>query len=1110
MNSARQTPASAARAFVTRGAVMPDRERRTRPIYQCLDSGNYKTAIKLLDSLLDKYNDEPLCLVSWPLFSFHSFLSLSLSLSPIHILTTFPNASLFHSPLQTLKALALERQDKKQDAMELLGKVKAMRITDSQVLSTMLIVYKCAHEVQEAVECFENAVEIKGDDEELVLQLYFVYGRQARFDKQQEVAMKLYKKFKQPRYVYWSGINLLLMALGEQGDKAQSLLQLAQIMIQRNFPEDKPIHAEDLWVYTELLCLQKKFREAQIAVQDRAHSWTDHIEKNRYLAKVYEHQRDWASVRDTFENLLTDEKHGSPDDISFFRKYHNAFVRDLLSQEQSGDGPADDEAVIPVSIGQLAPVAELVQKLQKQQLESKGKPARGPFLFEMELEVSSDAPRLEKLGELLSQYFERFGGKNCFFEDVKSYLDQLSGSLASQVIEHAGKYIQDTFSATDAAVADARCRYDVSYEQIRRFCTDNKQATEETWLEDAKRCASKFFASQALTRSAEETERGFGDSFAILGAHAFFSAYEKRQNTDHLKNAVLLLKLGLHFSPFNFQMKLSLIRLYCHPDIGLFDAAHTLFESLEIKQILLESTGHLAVCDALRYGFSEKGLEIMNELVDFHRTHWLDSGEMLVQAYRNHNYQKVIEFAEFNQRIGKSYAFAMAEAEIGRLAPVVSLADAKAFETLLEAFDVLKHPGLTVSSTSTAAGISNDSKHDSKGNDGDIDQKNATVEVPMDRTSHGIPYSSLATNENYSVVACWDPMPPVSTLHHRLNRPSRSLSMNSFDIDTPASHTSCLAPQKDSAAVPTAYLDHLTICRILSSMQKAMMKGDALRLQSDHANMLSWLERNDHNDDADEKNKANLSSSCWSMLSDIISLTASFLTLRDQTSDVLSAVKQRGSGAGADVSPLIAQLKSVSSSWSDTQSALRALEKSCVQICRKLHSNTGELGCFVRWNADSDSNAGVGTNTQASCLPAVAAFIDRWVSWLVPAMRLWLHAAPPRKKMKRTMLPLSQNAPDALKECLGEFDTTLTNSRSVMKQIKGTVQSSLKGILEWLSADTIVSVPLSADAFTDADEDAITTVIEELHNDVTNAAKENVTLLRTRIETALVMLQGAD
>jgi hypothetical protein len=59
------------------------------------------------------------------------------------------------------------------------------------------------------------------------------------------------------------------------------------------------------------------------------------------------------------------------------------------------------------------------------------------------------------------------------------------------------------------------------------------------------------------------------------------------------QEAIALLELALERSKHNFQLRMLLVRLWLHPDISAFEPALAQWKAREIKQIMVDTIGHL-------------------------------------------------------------------------------------------------------------------------------------------------------------------------------------------------------------------------------------------------------------------------------------------------------------------------------------------------------------------------------------------------------------------------------------------------------------------------------------------------------------------------------------
>jgi tetratricopeptide (TPR) repeat protein len=171
-------------------APWPEETKKLAPVYELLDSGNFKQGLRSLAALIQKHGNR------------HMLLAL--------------------------QALAFELSGKRDEALVVQRQLQQLQPCESAVLTTMMMTWKKFDMAEEATVCYQNAVTKQPDNQELLQQLYFSLGRQFRHDKQQQVAMQLYKKFKQRDdvFLFWSALNMLVM---HERQGASSMLQVRHV-----------------------------------------------------------------------------------------------------------------------------------------------------------------------------------------------------------------------------------------------------------------------------------------------------------------------------------------------------------------------------------------------------------------------------------------------------------------------------------------------------------------------------------------------------------------------------------------------------------------------------------------------------------------------------------------------------------------------------------------------------------------------------------------------------------------------------------------------------------------------------------------------------------------
>lgn len=142
-------------------------ERKVRPIYEALDARNYKLALKLCTSVLQKPGSH-------------------------------------HSLVKALKGVTLQRMGKMDEALATCREIAKQTPpeTGETVLSTMMIVFKAAGHVHEGAACYEAAFQADPTNIELANSLFFLHLRAEDWARAQQLAMRMYKQFGD-KYLFW-------------------------------------------------------------------------------------------------------------------------------------------------------------------------------------------------------------------------------------------------------------------------------------------------------------------------------------------------------------------------------------------------------------------------------------------------------------------------------------------------------------------------------------------------------------------------------------------------------------------------------------------------------------------------------------------------------------------------------------------------------------------------------------------------------------------------------------------------------------------------------------------------------------------------------------------
>jgi tetratricopeptide (TPR) repeat protein len=178
--------------------------------------------------------------------------------------------------LRALRSFALQRLGRSEEARAVLeGLVKDVPESE-RVLHTMTFTYKALGKSADIITAFEKAAEKQPNDGDIQLGLFSAYGREMKFAKQQQVALKLTKldPGNADRYGWWVVACIALQAReaaqNQDSTRALQFMRLAETMLDRHvarFGRRLPSY-EALLLHVDLLQGQGKVDDAVVAVEN--------------------------------------------------------------------------------------------------------------------------------------------------------------------------------------------------------------------------------------------------------------------------------------------------------------------------------------------------------------------------------------------------------------------------------------------------------------------------------------------------------------------------------------------------------------------------------------------------------------------------------------------------------------------------------------------------------------------------------------------------------------------------------------------------------------------------------------------------------------------------
>ncbi|KAL8027040.1 hypothetical protein ABFX02_14G069600 [Erythranthe guttata] len=603
-------------------------ERRVRPIWDAVDSRQFKNALKLCTALLSKYPNSPYALA--------------------------------------LKALTLERMGRNEEALSVCLNAKEILCTsdpnvfvDDLTLSTLQIVFQRLDHLGMATSCYEHSCAKYPNNLELMIGLFNCYVREYSFVKQQQIAIKMYKTAGEERFLLWAVCSIQLqVCCGNGGDK---LFQLAEGLLKKHITSHGLHEPEALSVYISLLEQQGKYGDAlEILSGSLGSLMLIEVDKLRLQGRLLARAGDYAAAADIFQKVLE----LCPDDWESLLQYLGCLLEDdsiliketdpvhTLKSIQSKNLHISDE----LFDSRMSSAVRFVQKL----METNSNSERCPYLAHLEIDRrkllfgKGDA---DKVVEDLIQYFIRFGHLSCFTSDVEMVLEVLDTNKKSEFLKKLVK--ENEASSTD--VPTKELGKSITVFKVQNLIGD-VFALPVAELEDiAVRMIEMFCKNVPLSKELDAQESMYGEELLSMACNVLVQLFWRTRDLGYLLESIMILEFGLTIRRYVWQYKILLVHLYTY--WNSLPLAYERYKSLDVKNILLETVSHHILPQMLVSPLWADLNDLLKDYLKFMDDHFRESADLTFLAYRHRNYSKVIEFVQFKERLQCSGQYIMAKIE---------------------------------------------------------------------------------------------------------------------------------------------------------------------------------------------------------------------------------------------------------------------------------------------------------------------------------------------------------------------------------------------------------------------------------------------------------------
>ncbi|KAI0721082.1 N-acetyltransferase B complex non catalytic subunit-domain-containing protein [Cerioporus squamosus] len=579
-------------------------DRQIRPIYEALDTNSNKSAILACNKVLKKQ----------------------------------PNNLL----VKALKALALVRSQKVEEALVLCDEVLAAKPADESTLAAMMHVLRGLGRHMDMVTMYDDAYKQQPANEELGTQTFFANVRIGNWKAAQQIATKMHKQFQDEHYLYWNIMSALLQAKDPNTPETLRtvLLKLAQRLVSQS-PTPSYYNADRFHLHVTVLKELGMYDEAYELFESEAGK----IISSQFLMCEELRREIWKL------KSLTKEAGERAEQRILDAKDRNWLeflaVLDATFADLTVEG-ADVEAAKGSCAERITRTRELLCKV----VEHDGVKDRSGHLALLELEKRSRHHGLATdstvLTSLLESYFQHFGGKACCFEDLKPYIELEGADLATWTS------VLEKQTAQVTSVPDL-WRF-INAQKLLRYNLTDSQLTPEAETERAVQCLNAYLDGLQLGKDLPSYELQPADDLAILAAQTFVNVWRRTGDQVPLYNAVVLLEYATTKSKMSYQIRLHFIRIYRL--LGLPSLALEHYRGINVKQVQNDTLSHFLLSRASTFSLAATGdITYTNECMETSRIYVSNSeetSEFIVRAFGGEKYSQIPDFILFEECLDNS------------------------------------------------------------------------------------------------------------------------------------------------------------------------------------------------------------------------------------------------------------------------------------------------------------------------------------------------------------------------------------------------------------------------------------------------------------------------
>lgn len=570
-------------------------QRIVHPVYSHLDNENPTRALKECDQILKKHSKKG---------------------------AISQTGELWQTTL-VLKAIAFQRLNRADEAVECADQVAALKPTDETILQMLSNVYRDLDIPEKMPGIYEEALK-HFESEELFTHTFMAHLRSDDFMKMKLLGGKLFQKYKKYPYLYWSAMAGYLQAIRSDDDRMKKMnLTIARRTIEKDL--DKIENERQIKLYLMIIDAMGDTEAMARALENHEKLFTETLYSRKYrLLELWE-------KTNQFDNVVTEvlsQLDEDDNDIGAWRK----LVKTVLSKncQKSKIRTADD----------------LIQFISEKSISSR---SRAPDLakFELVLEISGVPENWGSLKELIKNYCLKWKTKSSTVFDIEYISEKLSDDDKLSIV----KSLLDNATEADileSANLDAICAAHLLPYQLALQWNISEFLDESPVLSFATKIIAKASSFPSVLKLMDTEGRPWDRHYLI----AAYIVLRRDLSEKNIIQALQILEDGSRASGTCPDLLLLSLNLYARLEC-ITSVLKLFITRLDLKSIQSDSIGYV-LYPLVFHLHPDAAVDVVESPLIFYKNSNKDTTEAIIKCYREGNFEQVEDMMDFREAVAGS------------------------------------------------------------------------------------------------------------------------------------------------------------------------------------------------------------------------------------------------------------------------------------------------------------------------------------------------------------------------------------------------------------------------------------------------------------------------